>query len=620
MRPKLLLIVLLLVIVPTAILSLMAGRSLSLQELVLQRRMETAAVNAVNAVSDRVKASLDGDLDRVCAAMADCLARGGKISDIAVAETSLKKSSGAIKRIYLFMNPWGFMYPGMQSGTVTRQSATSNPQPGADELVSMLQRRIASGATHGEALRFTVGGASYCFGPLRNEAGLYAGYEIDGRKFEQGLARVVKGVAAEGIVLVAEGQGLIIAEPTHLAEGQVTVGDSLSRGPEERISAVVLAGEESVRSTPLTVSALPCPYDRVQITAFLRKTTEEGPRPALTQARLYAWGVLLLAGVIILGTWTVIREAAVESRLARARSDFVIGVSHDLRTPLAAMKVLAETLYLDHVSDGAKRKEFLGAIVRESGRLSQLVERVLFFVRFGQDTLAYRFRESDVGMLVSSAVEVFRSRFTGTTAPDIRVEIKPGLPKGRIDESAMTQVVLNLLDNAWKYGQKPEGRGQKAEDGGQRTEVRGQKSDKGNVQHSTLNTQHSSEDADTLQLAPSTLNSSTEHRTLNTQASQLSLPTITVSVRLVRLRKGWIGRDREWIRLEIRDYGIGMEKKELRKIFQRFYRVPGSQEENISGVGLGLALCRHVVRAHGGRVEVESSPGVGSTFSVLLPV
>jgi hypothetical protein len=105
------------------------------------------------------------------------------------------------------------------------------------------------------------------------------------------------------------------------------------------------------------------------------------------------------------------------------------------------------------------------------------VERVLFFVRFGQDTLAYRFRESDVGMLISSAVEVFRSRFTGSTAPDIRVEIKSGLPKGRIDESAMTQVILNLLDNAWKYGQPPS-RGSsgvpgRPEDGGQKTDKDG---------------------------------------------------------------------------------------------------------------------------------------------------
>ena len=95
---------------------------------------------------------------------------------------------------------------------------------------------------------------------------------------------------------------------------------------------------------------------------------------------------------------------------------------------------------------------------------------------------------------------------------------------------------------------------------------------------------------------------------------------ISVTVALVRRKTNWMWREKEWIAVSVRDYGIGIERKELKRIFRRFYRVPGAQEENVSGVGLGLALCRHIVCAHGGSVQVESSPGEGSTFSVLLPV
>jgi two-component system phosphate regulon sensor histidine kinase PhoR len=64
---------------------------------------------------------------------------------------------------------------------------------------------------------------------------------------------------------------------------------------------------------------------------------------------------------------------------------------------------------------------------------------------------------------------------------------------------------------------------------------------------------------------------------------------------------------------------MGMSRQVLRRLFRQFYRAPEAQEGNITGLGLGLALCRHVVRAHGGRIVVSSTPGQGSTFTVLLP-
>jgi signal transduction histidine kinase len=69
----------------------------------------------------------------------------------------------------------------------------------------------------------------------------------------------------------------------------------------------------------------------------------------------------------------------------------------------------------------------------------------------------------------------------------------------------------------------------------------------------------------------------------------------------------------------VADRGEGIRKGDLRKVFRRFYRAPGSGEKNTSGVGLGLALCKHVAEGHGGWIEAESEAGRGTTFSVYVP-
>jgi signal transduction histidine kinase len=74
------------------------------------------------------------------------------------------------------------------------------------------------------------------------------------------------------------------------------------------------------------------------------------------------------------------------------------------------------------------------------------------------------------------------------------------------------------------------------------------------------------------------------------------------------------------VNLEVVDHGIGIAPKEQPKIFEKFYRVGDPLVHNTKGSGLGLALVRHIVRAHGGEVRVESAPGRGSKFIITLPV
>jgi two-component system phosphate regulon sensor histidine kinase PhoR len=79
-------------------------------------------------------------------------------------------------------------------------------------------------------------------------------------------------------------------------------------------------------------------------------------------------------------------------------------------------------------------------------------------------------------------------------------------------------------------------------------------------------------------------------------------------------------RDGENALLQVADKGIGISPKEIPKIFQRFYRSQNITASETGGSGLGLTLARHIIEAHGGLIQVESKPGKGSIFSVILPL
>jgi signal transduction histidine kinase len=72
--------------------------------------------------------------------------------------------------------------------------------------------------------------------------------------------------------------------------------------------------------------------------------------------------------------------------------------------------------------------------------------------------------------------------------------------------------------------------------------------------------------------------------------------------------------------IEIKDFGIGIRKEEINKVFERFYRGGDELTRTVKGSGLGLTLVKQIVEVHNGNIDVESEPGIGSTFSIRLPV
>jgi two-component system phosphate regulon sensor histidine kinase PhoR len=165
--------------------------------------------------------------------------------------------------------------------------------------------------------------------------------------------------------------------------------------------------------------------------------------------------VTLSCVVIVAGVVTIVLAAAKERRMSALRSDFVANVSHELKTPLALVRMFGEMLQSGRVANEAKRQEYLDIIVRESERLSNLIENVLDFAKVDRGRGAYDFAEGDVGAAVARAVAVYRYR-AEREGVELAVEMEDGLPRARIDERAIQLAVINLVDNALKYA--PHGR------------------------------------------------------------------------------------------------------------------------------------------------------------------
>jgi len=236
--------------------------------------------------------------------------------------------------------------------------------------------------------------------------------------------------------------------------------------------------------------------------------------------------------------WLSVRA---ERRGAQLRSDFIANVSHELKTPLSLIRMFGELLATGKYKGAEMGREYAGIITREAERLSHLIDNVLDFARLERGKASYHFAEGHLEEVVERALDVFRHRLEKEKLR-LRTEIESNLPPVRMDEGAMTLVLLNLVDNAVKY----------AGDGGE------------------------------------------------------------VSVRLRRVPGA--------VALSIADRGSGIAHDEQRRIFERFYRAENARARNVRGSGIGLALVKHIAEAHGGRVEVESAPGRGSTFTVYIPV
>jgi len=165
--------------------------------------------------------------------------------------------------------------------------------------------------------------------------------------------------------------------------------------------------------------------------------------------------VVLSCAVIVLGVAVILLAAERERRISSLKSEFVANVSHELKTPLALVRMFAEMLQSGRVANEEKRQQYLDIIVGESERLSALIENVLDFARVERGRQAYEFAEGSIADAVTRAVNVYRYR-AEREGVELVTELEPQLPTARIDERAIQLAVINLLDNALKYARGSE--------------------------------------------------------------------------------------------------------------------------------------------------------------------
>ncbi|GIO10998.1 PAS domain-containing sensor histidine kinase [Cohnella xylanilytica] len=248
------------------------------------------------------------------------------------------------------------------------------------------------------------------------------------------------------------------------------------------------------------------------------------------------------------GLLLVLQDVTAIRRLERMRSEFVANVSHELKTPVAAVKGFAETLLAGAVNDPETAHSFLTIIHDESERLNRLIGDILELSKIESRRSPLQFSPVDVRAFLERLMEFMSTEATKKNiALDLQAEEELFV---EADEDRLGQILLNLLQNGINY--TPEG------------------------------------------------------------------GTVRVKAEFVEGTDPEGGDDR--VRITVSDTGIGIPKKDLPRIFERFYRVDKARSRSSGGTGLGLSIVKHLAELHHGSIRVESTVGVGSHFILELPL
>ena len=276
--------------------------------------------------------------------------------------------------------------------------------------------------------------------------------------------------------------------------------------------------------------------------------------------------IAVSAVAALIGLFTSWRAFAQQRSLTDLKTNFVSSVSHELRAPIASVRLMAENLERGKVQEPQRQSEYFRFIGQECRRLSALIENVLDFSRIEQRRKQYELEPTDLLALVRQTVALMQNnaaekgvelvlRIANSQSPAApgHGEQKEALEyQLSLDGHAMQQALVNLIDNALKHS--PQGKG------------------------------------------------------------------VTVGLEMSEAGSQKPAPDNRKVLLWVEDHGPGIPLKEQERIFERFYRLGSELRRDTQGVGIGLSIVKHVVEAHGGEVIVRSTVGEGSRFIIELPV
>jgi len=282
--------------------------------------------------------------------------------------------------------------------------------------------------------------------------------------------------------------------------------------------------------------------------------------------RLFWFGTLLgvsalVALIGLFSAWSAFRQ---QQRLCQMQSNFVSSVTHELRAPIGALRLMAETFQRGHVQEPAEQNRFFDYIVQECCRLSSMVENILNLARIEQGRKEYEFEPTDVVLLVEDTLRLMQPN-----AAESKVALELQLDRHQfstlpeeaiLDGRAIQQALINLIDNAIKHSPP----------------------------HSAV--------------------------TVGMALGNKGGVPFPVEGRLLPPARA------TWLSLWVADQGPGIPPAEHRKIFERFYRRESELRRETPGIGIGLSIVEHIIGAHSGCVRVESEVGKGSRFILELPL
>ena len=250
--------------------------------------------------------------------------------------------------------------------------------------------------------------------------------------------------------------------------------------------------------------------------------------------------ISIAAGASLLALVLTVRADRASAALASMKSDFVAAVTHELKTPVATIRLVGDTLSNGRYTSPKTVQEYAGLLSVEASRLGTSIDNLLTYARYSSSPAASATDLADVEPtdLVEDALQAVRPVLANLEF-DLVVDVPPDLPKICIDRSAMIRALDNIVDNAIKYS------------------------------------------------------TTDKHLAVRGRATARN------------------------VTLTVHDRGTGIARKDLSRVFERFYR---GGNVTVSGSGLGLPIAKRIVESHGGWIEVRSVVGSGTEVDVTLPI
>ncbi len=271
-------------------------------------------------------------------------------------------------------------------------------------------------------------------------------------------------------------------------------------------------------------------------------------------------------------TLVFIRDLTSERRLEQMRADFIASASHELRTPLASLIGFIETLRGPAKDDAEARERFLGVMNGQAERMQRLVFDLMSLSRIELHEHVPPNETLDLAELARDVIDALGPLLTRSGAIVDFEQIGEGPFNVRADRDEAFQAIQNLIDNALKYGGEPAlvkikvGRG----------------------------------------AAPAlSADGEMAHRAGDSAAQLAARRSAEVD---------------DLVFVQVRDFGPGIERGDLPRLTERFYRANIDRSRNQrSGTGLGLAIVKHIVNRHKGGLQIESRLAAGTAFTCYFP-